>query len=107
MSRPAPSLTQDPEATIGVPARAAGHAAPSALLALALCGLVGEAAWLGVLALGDLKRQVWTFELLFFAAFAAYLVACWLTLRTDDRRPTPDDRGAPAGARPSEIGSES
>ena len=36
---------------------------------------------LGVVALGDLRAQLVAFIVLFFAAFAAYLVAAWLALR--------------------------
>jgi hypothetical protein len=50
------------------------------LLALVVCALGIEAAWLGVLELGDLKRQVGPFAVLFVGAFVAYLGACWVLL---------------------------
>jgi len=53
------------------------------LLVLLLCALAIEVAWLGVLALGDLKRQGGPFVLLFLGAFAAYLAACWVLLGSE------------------------
>jgi alpha-1,6-mannosyltransferase len=46
-----------------------------------VCALAIEAAWLGVLALGDLKQQAGAFVLLFAVAFVAYLGAAWALLR--------------------------
>lgn len=47
-------------------------------------GLLIALCWLGVVGLGDLRRQLSAFVLLFGLAFAAYLVAVWLVLRQPD-----------------------
>jgi alpha-1,6-mannosyltransferase len=80
-------LWEQVEPVTGGPARSAAPAdSPRAdpdqraVLTLALCGLAIEIACLGLLGLGDLKRQVWELAALFGAAFVAYLGACWVVL---------------------------
>ena len=62
------------------------------LLTVLVCAVGIEVAWLGVLELGDLKRQVGAFALLFGVAFVAYLGACW-TLLAPRGQVAADDRG--------------
>jgi alpha-1,6-mannosyltransferase len=64
---------------------------------VAVCAVAIEIAWLRLLGLGDLKQQVSGFAVLFFGAFAAYLLACWTLLGSPPRRAPTD---APAAHPP-------
>src|SRR5262245_5993097 len=72
----------------------AGRARDWRLLTVLVCALGIDAAWLGVLELGDLKQQVGAFALLFFGAFVAYLGACRTLLAAE-----PPDAARAAGRR--------